>query len=138
MATTEKGEYLCARKKITGEATEGLLPAILTKLITGIPFRKSMRWSDLEIRFARPIHWILALFGGRIVPLRIGNIESGDTSRGHRFMSPALFSRPQPGGVPGPDAGAFRHRRSRGAEKDHPRRDREGGGGGRGQGAQER
>ena len=89
---TDKGEYLCARKKITGEATEGLLPAILTKLITDIPFRKSMRWSDLEIRFARPIHWILALFGGRVVPLRIGNIESGATSRGHRFMSPATFS----------------------------------------------
>ncbi|MDO9230547.1 MAG: glycine--tRNA ligase subunit beta [Syntrophales bacterium] len=89
--TTEKGEYLCARKKILGEATEGLLPAILTKVITGIPFRKSMRWSDQEFRFARPIHWILALFDGRIVPFRIANIESGNTSRGHRFMSPDSF-----------------------------------------------
>jgi glycyl-tRNA synthetase beta chain len=89
--TTEKGEYLCARKKITGEATESLLPAILTKVITGIPFRKSMRWSDLEFRFARPIHWLLALFDGRIVPFRIGNIESSSTSRGHRFMSPTSF-----------------------------------------------
>ena len=91
IATTEKGEYLCARKKIAGEPTEGLLPAILTRLITGIPFRKSMRWSDLEIRFARPIHWILALYGGRIIPLKVGNIESGDTSRGHRFMSPGAI-----------------------------------------------
>ena len=92
VTTTEKGEYLCARKKIAGEATEGLLPAILERLITGIPFRKSMRWSDMEIRFARPIHWILALYGGRIVPLRIGNIESGDASRGHRFMSPGAVA----------------------------------------------
>jgi glycyl-tRNA synthetase beta chain len=89
--TTEKGEYLCARKKIIGEATEGLLPAILTKVITGIPFRKSMRWSDQEFRFARPIHWILALFDGRIVPFRIANVESGNTSRGHRFMGPDPF-----------------------------------------------
>lgn len=89
--TTEKGEYLCARKKILGEATEGLLPAILTKIITGIPFRKSMRWSDQEFRFARPIHWILALFDGRIVPFRIANVESGNTSRGHRFMNPDSF-----------------------------------------------
>jgi glycyl-tRNA synthetase beta chain len=89
--TTEKGEYLCARKKIIGEATEGLLPAILTKVITGIPFRKSMRWSDQEFRFARPIHWILALFDGRIVPFRIANVESGNTSRGHRFMAPDPF-----------------------------------------------
>lgn len=90
-ATTEKGEYLCARKKVIGEATEGLLPAILTRVITGIPFRKSMRWSDLEFRFARPIHWLLALYDGRIVPFRIGNIESANVSRGHRFMSPASF-----------------------------------------------
>jgi len=89
--TTEKGEYVCARMKITGEATEGLLPAILTKVITDLPFRKSMRWSDLEFRFARPIHWILALFDGRIVPFRIANIESGNLSRGHRFMSPGSF-----------------------------------------------
>jgi glycyl-tRNA synthetase beta chain len=89
--TNEKGEYLCARKKIIGEATEGLLPAILTKIITGIPFRKSMRWSDQEFRFARPIHWILALFDGRIVPFRIANVESGNTSRGHRFMGPDPF-----------------------------------------------
>ena len=90
-ATTEKGEYLCARKKIIGDATESLLPAILSRVITGIPFRKSMRWSDLELRFARPIHWLMALYGGRIVPFRIGNIESANMSRGHRFMSPASF-----------------------------------------------
>lgn len=90
-ASTEKGEYVCARKKIIGEATETLLPAILARLIAGIPFRKSMRWSDLDIRFARPIHWLLALYDGRIVPFRIGNIKSGNISRGHRFMSPASF-----------------------------------------------
>jgi glycyl-tRNA synthetase beta chain len=91
-AVNPKGEYVCARRQITGEVTEGLLPAILTKVITEIPFRKSMRWSDLEFRFARPIHWILALFGGQIVPFRIADIESGGTSYGHRFMSPAAFS----------------------------------------------
>jgi len=89
---TEKGEYLCARKRISGGATESLLPAILTRVIAGIPFRKSMRWSDLEFRFARPIHWLLALYGGQIVPLKIGSIESANQSRGHRFMSPAPFS----------------------------------------------
>jgi glycyl-tRNA synthetase beta chain len=89
--STEKGEYVCARKTIVGEATGALLPAILSRLITGIPFRKSMRWSDLEIRFARPIHWLMALYDGRIVPFRIGNIESGNMSRGHRFMSPGSF-----------------------------------------------
>ncbi|MBU2054337.1 MAG: glycine--tRNA ligase subunit beta [Proteobacteria bacterium] len=90
-ATTDKGEYVCARKKITGEATAGLLPFLLPRVIAGIAFRKSMRWSDLEFRFARPIHWLLALFDGRIVPFRIAEIETGNASRGHRFMSPASF-----------------------------------------------
>ena len=47
-----------------------------------------MRWGDLEVRFARPIHWIVALFGNTIVPFQLGNIDSGDTSYGHRFMAP--------------------------------------------------
>jgi glycyl-tRNA synthetase beta chain len=86
--TTEKGEYLCARKMIAGEETKALLPEILAKFIPSIPFKKSMRWSDLELRFARPIHWVVALFGGEIVPFRIENIASGRETRGHRFMSP--------------------------------------------------
>jgi glycyl-tRNA synthetase beta chain len=88
---TEKGEYLCARKKITGEDTSILLPDILVKFISSIPFRKSMRWSNLEFRFARPIHWIVAIFGGETIPFTIENITSGNESYGHRFMSPKPF-----------------------------------------------
>jgi glycyl-tRNA synthetase beta chain len=91
VVTTDKGEYICARKKITGEDTIALLPEIVTKFIVSIPFRKSMRWSDLQIRFVRPIHWILAIYGGETIPLVIGNIESGDRSYGHRFMSTKSF-----------------------------------------------
>ena len=91
VVTTEKGEYICARKKIAGGDTRALLPEILTKLITSLPFKKSMRWSDLEIRFARPIHWILALYGDETIPFVIGNIMSGDRSYGHRFMSSKSF-----------------------------------------------
>ncbi len=91
VVATEKGEYICARKKITGEDTMALLPEIMTKFIISIPFRKSMRWSDLQIRFVRPIHWILAIYGGETIPFVIGNIESGDRSYGHRFMSTKSF-----------------------------------------------
>ncbi len=90
--STDKGEYLCARKKIAGGPTAELLPGLLAKLILSIPFKKAMRWSNLEIRFARPIHWILALFGGAVIPFRIENIQSGNASRGHRFMSPGPFA----------------------------------------------
>jgi len=90
--TTEKGEYLGARKTIAGQPTKELLPDILKDFMLAIPFRKSMRWANYDLRFARPVHWILALYGGKVVPLKIEDIESGNTSRGHRFMSPAPFA----------------------------------------------
>jgi len=86
--TTDKGEYICAEKKERSEETIKLLPQILPDLILSIPFRKSMRWGDLDVRFARPIHWIVALFGNAVVPFELGNIVSGNVSCGHRFMSP--------------------------------------------------
>ncbi|MBN2284232.1 MAG: glycine--tRNA ligase subunit beta [Deltaproteobacteria bacterium] len=89
--TTDKGEYLCARKTITGGDTADILTALLPRFISAIPFQKSMRWMNLDIRFARPIHWILALYGGAVVPFRVENIDSGSRSRGHRFMAPELF-----------------------------------------------
>ena len=88
---TEKGEYICARKEERGDETIHLLPAILPGVITSIPFPKSMRWMDLEISFVRPIHWILALFDGQVVPFQVGNISSGNLSRSHRFMAPGVF-----------------------------------------------
>ncbi|MEN6620036.1 MAG: glycine--tRNA ligase subunit beta, partial [Smithella sp.] len=90
--TTEKGEYLAARKTIAGEPTVALLPELLTKLITAIPFRKSMRWADYELRFPRPIHWILALYGGEIVPMHLEVAQSSDSSYGHRFLAPNSFN----------------------------------------------
>ncbi len=89
--TTEKGKYICARKKTTGKETKIVLPGLLSRFITSIPFQKTMRWSNLDLRFARPIHWILAIYGGELVSFRIGNIESGNKTCGHRFMSPAFF-----------------------------------------------
>ncbi|MCK7511090.1 MAG: glycine--tRNA ligase subunit beta [Desulfobacterales bacterium] len=89
---TEKGEYLGARKTIAGQPTATLLPDILTKFPAWLYlFRKSMRWADYDLRFARPIHWLLALYDGNVVPLKIEDINSGNTSCGHRFMSPDAF-----------------------------------------------
>ena len=83
---TEKGEYVCAVKKELGRLTSELLSSLLPKWILSIPFQKSMRWGDNPIRFARPIHWILALFGGEVVPFEVGNIRSENITYGHRFM----------------------------------------------------
>ena len=86
---TEKGEYVCAVKKESGKPTPELLSSLLPGWILSIPFQKSMKWADVPIRFVRPIHWIVAVFGGKVVPFEVGNIRSGKVTYGHRFMHPA-------------------------------------------------
>jgi glycyl-tRNA synthetase beta chain len=90
--TTDKGEYLCAEREEAGRPTCELLRDILPRIVTGIPFKKSMRWKDLDVRFARPVHWIVALYGGEVVPLTFGDLHSDNRSRGHRFMAPQSFA----------------------------------------------
>ncbi|MBN2889490.1 MAG: glycine--tRNA ligase subunit beta [Deltaproteobacteria bacterium] len=92
IATTEKGDYLCARKKETGLATVDILAAALPGFVQNIPFRKSMRWKDLDLRFARPVHWLLALFGKTVIPFDFGELQSENCSHGHRFMAPGPFA----------------------------------------------
>ena len=89
--TTPKGKYYYAVKTEKGVDTKALLPEILSSLVSSIHFKKSMRWKDLDIVFARPIHWIAALFDGEIVNFSFGDIQSSNKSRGHRFHSPEEF-----------------------------------------------
>jgi len=88
---TPKGAYLFAVKEKKGVDTVQLLPAILEGLVSSIHFKKSMRWRALDIAFARPVHWITALFGGRVVSCTFGDLQSSDVSRGHRFLAPEEF-----------------------------------------------
>lgn len=93
---TKKGAYLCADIIEEGLPAEKILEKILPELIQSIPFPKTMKWADLTIQFARPIHWILALLGNKIISFKLGNLTSGNITRGHRFMNPAPISIPQP------------------------------------------
>jgi glycyl-tRNA synthetase beta chain len=88
---TEKGEYLFARKQEEGRQTREVLSEVLPRLITAIPFAKSMRWADYDLRFARPIHWILAVFDGAVVTFSVGPVQSDALTRGHRFLQPEPF-----------------------------------------------
>lgn len=89
--TTDKGEYIVARIDEKGGDTAEWLKNALPGFILSIPFPKSMRWMDKDIRFARPIHWILALWSGSVIEFKLNGIKSGNLSRGHRFMSPGAF-----------------------------------------------
>ena len=86
--TTQKGAYVYAKVVERGLTTRTILKQILPEVILSTPFPKTMRWADLDISFARPIHSVLALLGPQVVSFQVGNIKSGRTTFGHSFMHP--------------------------------------------------
>ena len=85
---TPKGMYLCAQKTERGVAAPTLLKEILPEVILALPFPKKMRWSDMDLEFARPIQTILALLGKTVIRFQMGNLKSGRYTAGHYFMAP--------------------------------------------------
>ncbi len=83
----ERGvKYVYAYQHSVGKPTMDVLPDVLKMVIGSFKLPKSMRWGS-KIRFLRPIRWLVALFGGEIVPFFIdGGCSSGRITRGHRFM----------------------------------------------------
>lgn len=78
-------EYVHVNKFIEGRPTISLLPD-LKGIITGMSFPKNMRWSDQELRYIRPIKWMIALFGHEVIPFGITHVTAGNETRGHRFL----------------------------------------------------
>ncbi len=83
----DTNELVCVEKLEKGKNSLEVLPDLLAALIPRIPFPKRMRWGLGEFEFARPIQWLVALFGEAVIPLTVAGITSGNISRGHRFLS---------------------------------------------------
>ena len=80
--------YVFAVKHLAGQEVEALLPGLLQDILTSLNFPKTMRWADYDFRFVRPIRWMVALFGDKVVPVEITGVKSGNITRGHRFLRP--------------------------------------------------
>ncbi|GKS58689.1 glycine--tRNA ligase beta subunit [Nitrospira sp.] len=82
-----KGEYLFAVKREEGRTTEAVLKEHLAHVILQLSFPKAMKWNETGFRFARPLRWILALYGDRIIRLEVGGVQSGNRTFGHRVLA---------------------------------------------------
>jgi len=91
VVSTPKGEYVAAVKEEEGRPAAEVLVRIVPGLITSLHFPKFQRWGSSPLRFARPIRWILCLFGSEVVPFNLDGIRAGRSTRGHRFMAPGPF-----------------------------------------------
>lgn len=94
--STEKGDFLVYESEIAGLKTPDLLPDLLQKALDSLTTYKPMRWASGDFLFARPVHWILMLFGSEIVPATVFGLQSGRLTYGHRFHHPEGLSLSHP------------------------------------------
>lgn len=84
--STTKGDKIAVKKEIKGRETTEILAQIIRDIIPKIPFPKSMKWKSRKLSFARPIRWLVVLFGNEVIDLEIEGIKSGNISYGNRFQ----------------------------------------------------
>jgi glycyl-tRNA synthetase beta chain len=87
----KKGAYYVAVLERPGRATSEVIAEIVPALVKIFPWPKSMRWGYGRLRWVRPLHSIICLLNGEVVPFEVDGIESGNQTRGHRFMAPEPF-----------------------------------------------
>jgi len=84
---SDNGEYVFAVVKDDGRPAAEILAGILKDLVLSINFPKPMRWGYEKLRYARPIRWLVGLYGEDVVSFEIAGVVSGRESQGHRFLS---------------------------------------------------
>lgn len=95
-AQAEGGEYVFARVESKGRPAVEVLAALLPELILSLSFPKAMRWANLDVRWARPIRWVVALLGADVIPLEVAGVASGRETFGLRFLHPDPVAVPDP------------------------------------------
>jgi glycyl-tRNA synthetase beta chain len=83
---TPKGQYLFAVKGEEGRPAGEVLRELVPQIIAKLSFPKSMKWNEAGVRFARPVRWLLALYGGAMLPIEVAGIKAGHKTYGHRIL----------------------------------------------------
>lgn len=84
-------EYLFGTIKQEGKHTSEVLKTIVPEAIKNVTFPKAMRWGGKNMRFARPIRWMVALLNNEILDIDLEGIKSSNITRGHRFLGEREF-----------------------------------------------
>ena len=93
---TDKGSWLSYHATNKGLKTSQLLEEILKKCLDHLPIPKRMRWGSSNAQFVRPVQWLIVLFGDKVIPMKLFDINSNRFSYGHRFHHPEKIELPNP------------------------------------------
>jgi glycyl-tRNA synthetase beta chain len=91
---TDKGDFVFVNKQISGRNTTDILTELIPEWIFKLEGKRMMRWADGDLKFSRPIRWLIALWDDRILPIEITNsptdrVVSDRISFAHRVLHPA-------------------------------------------------
>ncbi|HEY9643742.1 MAG TPA: glycine--tRNA ligase subunit beta, partial [Coleofasciculaceae cyanobacterium] len=96
--STDKGDFVFVQQKIPGRSTAEMLTELSPQWILGLEGKRFMRWGDGDLRFPRPIRWLVALLDEAVLPLMLVNGSESCTSdrltQGHRVLHPEPISIP--------------------------------------------
>jgi glycyl-tRNA synthetase beta chain len=88
----KKGDYYVARLEKPGRAAKEIIAEVVPAVAAKFPWPKSMRWGAGRTTWVRPLHSIVCLLDGKVMPFEIEGVEAGDTTRGHRFHGNQPFA----------------------------------------------
>jgi glycyl-tRNA synthetase beta chain len=93
---TDKGDFIFVQKKTPGCPAQEILAELVLNWLNNLEGKRFMRWGDGDLRFPRPIRWLVALLDQEILPLQLINgsttLNSDRVSWGHRVLCPEIIS----------------------------------------------
>ena len=93
---TDKGAWVVYRTVEQGKPTIELLPTLIDNALAALPIPKRMRWGAHRTEFVRPVHWVILLYGNKVIDAPIMGLTPGNKTRGHRFHCPKALIIPTP------------------------------------------
>ncbi len=84
--STDQGDYIFAEKRVEGRETPEVLSELAPTSVRSLAPSETMRWDESGLRFIRPIRWLLSLYGDTAIDVRLGRLQSGTVTRGHRLL----------------------------------------------------
>ncbi|RDY23954.1 glycine--tRNA ligase subunit beta [Romboutsia maritimum] len=86
-----KDEYVFGTIRQEGKETSEVLKVILPEAVKSVTFPKAMRWGGKNMRFARPIRWLVTLLNNQVLEFDLEGIKSSNVTKGHRFLGQSEF-----------------------------------------------
>lgn len=80
-------EYIYYKRHEKGKSTSEVLKTVLPGIMTSVVFPKSMKWGNKSFRFARPVRWLVPIFGDELIEFDKDGIRCSRYTRGHRVLS---------------------------------------------------